>query len=64
MGIVIRLVISALALWIATLVIAGITVDGLDREEVVTLVVVAVIFGIVNAVLRPIIKTSVRACTC
>jgi putative membrane protein len=55
-GIVIRLVISAVALWIATLVIDGITVGGTTAEKAGTLLVVAAIFGIVNAVLRPIIK--------
>jgi putative membrane protein len=58
MGIIIRLVITAVALWIATLVITGIqltaaTVPG----KIGTLLAVAVIFGIVNAILRPIIKT-------
>ncbi len=56
MGIIIRLVISALALWISTLVIDGIDVSGTAAEQAGTLLVVAAIFGIVNAVLRPIIK--------
>jgi putative membrane protein len=55
-GIVIRLVISALALWISTLVIDGITVGGSTAEKAGTLLLVAAIFGVVNAVLRPIIK--------
>ncbi len=57
MGIVIRLIISAIALWIATLVIDGITLTGSAARKVGTLLAVAVIFGVVNAVLRPIIKT-------
>lgn len=58
MGIIIRLVITAVSLWIATLVIDGIrlTTDSVPGQ-VGTLLAVAVIFGIVNAVLRPIIKT-------
>jgi putative membrane protein len=56
MGILIRLIISAVALWIATLVIDGITVSGSPGEKAGTLVIVAVIFGVINAVLRPIIK--------
>jgi putative membrane protein len=58
MGILIRLVITAVSLWIATLVIDGIrlTTDS-PGGKVGTLLAVAVIFGIVNAVLRPIIKT-------
>src|SRR3954454_5734783 len=57
MGILIRLAVSAFTVWLATLVISGITVDGDTGRKVLTLVVVAVIFGVVNAVLRPIIKT-------
>ncbi|GAA4438325.1 phage holin family protein [Phytohabitans houttuyneae] len=58
MGILIRLAISAIALWITTVIVPGITLstDSIG-EAVLTLVVVAVIFGVVNAVLRPIIKT-------
>ena len=58
MGIIIRLVITAVSLWIATLVIDGIqlTTDSVP-SKIGTLLAVAVIFGIVNAVLRPIIKT-------
>jgi putative membrane protein len=58
MGIILRLVITAVSLWIATLVIDGIklTTESLPTK-VGTLLAVAVIFGIVNAILRPIIKT-------
>jgi putative membrane protein len=58
MGIIIRLVITAVSLWIATSVIDGIqlTTESLSGK-VGTLLAVAVIFGVVNAVLRPIIKT-------
>jgi putative membrane protein len=58
MGIVIRLAVSALSMWIATVLIPGITLstDSIP-EALLTLVVVAAIFGLVNAVLRPIIKT-------
>jgi putative membrane protein len=57
MGILIRLAISAVALWIATAVIDGIalTTDS-TLEKIGTLVLVAAIFGVVNGVLRPIIK--------
>ena len=58
MGIIIRLVITAVSLWIATLLINGIklTTESVPGQ-IGTLLAVAVIFGIVNAVLRPIIKT-------
>jgi putative membrane protein len=57
MGILIRLGVSAFTVWLATLVISGITVEGTTGRKVLTVIVVAAIFGIVNAVLRPIIKT-------
>jgi len=58
MGILIRLVITAVSLWLATLVIGGIrlTADSVP-SKIGTLLAVAVIFGIVNAILRPVIKT-------
>lgn len=57
MGIIIRLLITAFSLWLATVLIDGITLttDSVP-QKVGTLVAVAVIFGIINAVLRPIIK--------
>ncbi len=58
MGILIRLLITAVALWIATLVVPGIELSTTSPLRAVgTLVAVAVIFGLVNAILRPIIKT-------
>jgi putative membrane protein len=57
MGILIRLVISAVALWISTLVFSGIQLGGDNVvRKIGTLLLVAAIFGIVNAILRPIIK--------
>ena len=51
------MVITAVSLWIATLVISGIelSTDSVPKK-IGTLLAVAAIFGIVNAVLRPIIK--------
>jgi putative membrane protein len=58
MGILIRLVITAVSLWVSTLVIGGIHLTTASvLGKVGTLLAVAVIFGIVNAILRPIIKT-------
>ena len=56
MGIVVRLIVSAIALWISTLLISGIKVEGGAARQAGTLLIVAVIFGVVNAVLRPLIK--------
>ena len=57
MGILIRLLITAVSLWIATLVIDGIDLTSdTAAGKAGTLIAVAVIFGVVNAILRPIIK--------
>ena len=57
MGLLIRLVINAVALWITTLVVPGINVSGSTATRtVLTILAVAAIFGLVNAILKPIIK--------
>ncbi|SIN30264.1 phage holin family protein [Micromonospora cremea] len=57
-GLLIRLATTALAFWLATLLIPGITLESSSATETVTtLILVAAIFGVVNAVLQPIIKT-------
>lgn len=57
MKLLIRVVISAIALWAATAVVGGISVTAASwGRQALTLLAVAVIFGIVNAVLKPIIK--------
>lgn len=47
----IRLVINAVAIWAAAEVVTGVT---LDTEHVGGVVLVALVFGIVNAILKPI----------
>jgi putative membrane protein len=57
MGIIIRLVITAVSLWIASLLIDGIQLTTASvPKQIGTLLAVSVIFGVVNAILRPIIK--------
>ncbi|MGY0006564.1 phage holin family protein [Micromonospora sp. I033] len=57
MGFLIRLAITAIALWITTLIVPGVEVTGRNGfNTVFTLVVVALIFGVVNALLKPVIK--------
>ena len=54
---VIRAVITAAALAVATALVPGIELGPAGTlRKVVTLVVVAVIFGVVNAILKPIVK--------
>jgi putative membrane protein len=58
LALVIKVAVNAVALWIATLLVDGISLGGSNQTtRIVTLVVVALIFGVVNAVLKPIIKT-------
>lgn len=58
MKLIIRIVITALALWLATVLVSGIEVQTSDTaKKIVTLLVVAVIVGIINGVLKPTIKT-------
>ncbi|MDG4773927.1 MULTISPECIES: phage holin family protein [Micromonosporaceae] len=57
MGFLIRLAVNAVALWITTLIVPGIDVTGdTATNNALTLVIVALIFGLVNAVLKPVIK--------
>jgi putative membrane protein len=50
-------VVNALALAAATGLLAGITLTGAtEGDRVVTLVLVALVFGVVNAVVRPVVK--------
>jgi putative membrane protein len=58
MRVLLRIVISAAALGLATAVIPGIELlTSNTGEKILTVVVVALIFGVVNAVLKPIVKT-------
>ena len=57
LGIVLRLVCSALAVWLATLIIPGIEVSADSVWGTIgTVLLVALIFGVVNAVIKPIVK--------
>ncbi|MFD0686506.1 phage holin family protein [Actinomadura fibrosa] len=57
MRILVRVVISAVALWVAAALLDGIEVTaGSTAERALTLLAVAVLFGVVNAVLKPVIK--------
>ena len=57
MSFLIRVVVNALALAAATWLLADIRVgSGTQGDRLVTLLLVAVIFGLVNAVVRPVVK--------
>lgn len=58
MKIILKVLIVAGALWVSTQLVDGITVNtGSAAKQAGTLIAVALIFGLVNAVLKPIIKT-------
>ncbi len=57
MRFLLRTLATAVALWVATALLDGITVEGSSTwADVLTLLAVAIIFGLVNAVLKPIIQ--------
>ena len=58
MRILIKLVITAAALWLATVLIHGIHLTTHSTAgKIGTLILVALIFGVINAVLKPVVKT-------
>ena len=57
MRLILRLLVNAAALAVATYLLSGISLTAPTTQgRVVTLLVVALIFGVLNAVLRPIFK--------
>jgi putative membrane protein len=55
MRLLLRLLASAAALAIATWLLSGITLTGSTRtSQIVTLLIVALIFGVLNAIIKPI----------
>ena len=57
LALVIRTVVVAVALWVAVLLVPGIALGGgTTAIGIGTLVAVALIFGLINAVVKPIVK--------
>jgi putative membrane protein len=57
LALTIRVVVVAISLWVATLIVPGIdNTAGTPTTRIGTLIAVALIFGLVNAVLKPLIK--------
>jgi putative membrane protein len=52
MPFLVRLLVNAVALWVATEVVSGVTFDG----GTLPMLGVALVFGVVNALLRPVAK--------
>jgi putative membrane protein len=56
-NLIIRLLVNAIALAVASWIVAGITLEGATTgKRVLTLLIVAAIFGLVNAIVRPVVK--------
>ncbi|MGH9252500.1 MAG: phage holin family protein [Acidimicrobiales bacterium] len=57
MQLIIRLVVNAIALWMATLIVTGVDIDAAStRDEILTILAVAVVFAVVNVLVRPIVR--------
>ncbi len=58
MGIFIRIVISAVSIWLATVLVPGLEVIGGSQTLVTVLVFLGVglVFGLVNSIVKPIVK--------
>lgn len=56
-NLIIRLLANAVALAVASWIVGGITLQGATTgKRVLTLLVVAAIFGVVNAIVKPVVK--------
>ena len=58
MGFLLRVAVTGLALWVVTLIVPGISFVGgqTDVQRIGIIVVVALIFGLVNAFIKPIVQ--------
>jgi putative membrane protein len=57
MSLIVRLVVNAIALWVATVIISGVEIESASTQNrVLTLVAVAAIFALVNIVVRPVVR--------
>lgn len=56
----VKVAVNAVAIWVATLVVDGISVSGVRGEglgsQILTFVLVGALFGVVNAVIKPVVK--------
>ena len=56
----IKVAINAVAIWVATLVVDGISVSGVRGEglgsQILTFVLIGALFGVINAVIKPVVK--------
>jgi putative membrane protein len=56
-SLIVRLVVNAIALWIAATIVGGVEIESAStQEQVFTLIVVAAIFGVINTLVRPVVR--------
>ena len=56
---IVKIVVNAVAIWVAAAVVPGVIVSDGDANlgrKIITLLVVGAIFGVVNALIKPIVK--------
>ncbi|TDD70240.1 phage holin family protein [Jiangella aurantiaca] len=54
---IVRLLVNGFALWVATRIVDGVTISSdSTSSEILTLLVVALIFGLVNAFIKPVVQ--------
>lgn len=58
MSFIVRVIINGVAIWFATLILPGLTVvgTGSTAQYIGVILLVALVFGIVNAIVKPIVK--------
>jgi putative membrane protein len=56
-SILIHLVVNAVALWVASEIVDGVSLEGdTTTDKVVSLLIAAAIFGLINAFIKPVVK--------
>ncbi|MGN6687657.1 MAG: phage holin family protein [Actinomycetales bacterium] len=57
-SLLLRIGVNAVALWVASIVVAGITLapTGTATQKVVSVLLVALVFGVVNSLVRPVVR--------
>lgn len=62
MKILLKILVTAATLWITTLIFDDISIDSDDTmTKIGTLLFVALVFGLVNAIIKPIVKFMLKA---
>lgn len=56
MKLILTILANALALWVASALVDGISFGGQGTQLALTIVLVAVLFGVLNAIVKPILK--------